>query len=95
MKAFTLPEHDKKDFQRTGHAVVWCPNNHAPRPPKREHIEALPPFPNCSTAYRAYIRVEEGERVLIDGVLCGVERVQLGVDRFEMQARFEAKAVTL
>lgn len=98
MKSYTLPSHETDHFARTGFAVVWCPNDRAPRPPKTEPIpkaDLIRPLTNCHPHYQALVIVESGERVLIDGVECVVCRVQMGISRTKEEARFEARRVAV
>jgi hypothetical protein len=93
VKSYKLPSHDTDHFARTGFAVVWCPNNRAPRPPKTEPIpkaDLVRPLTNCHPHYQASVIVEGGERVLIDGVECVVREVQMSLSRDQSEARFEA-----
>lgn len=98
MKSYALAQHDKQHFARTGLAVVWCPNNRAPQPPKTEpidHADLIRPLTNCHPHYQASVIVESGERVLIDGVECVVCDVQLELSRNKEEARFEARRVAV
>ena len=93
MKSYALPSCDKDHFARTGFAVVWCPNDRAPQPPKTEpidHADLIRPLTNCHRHYQASVIVQSGERVLIDGVECVVRNVQLELSRDRSEARFEA-----